>query len=211
MQQHNAILLPPDTTLQPWYQNPAARALFLHILLSADTAGRLVTTLARLAEQTALSVQQVRSALRALTSKQQTINKRTTNQCTTITILNYERYNASQQADNKRATSNQQTNNKPKTKISPPATAFSKPTIEQVQAYIDQKGYHFSAAEFVAYYESKGWLVGRSPMKNWHAACITWEKNALPQTLNQAYRIGTIPQTPPDFHNITSDNFFSKS
>ena len=51
------------------------------------------------------------------------------------------------------------------------------PTVEEVQAYITEKGYHFSAEDFVAFYESNGWKVGRNPMKSWRAACRTWESN----------------------------------
>lgn len=51
------------------------------------------------------------------------------------------------------------------------------PTVEEVQAYITEKGYHFSAEDFVAFYESNGWKVGKNPMKSWQAACRTWESN----------------------------------
>jgi hypothetical protein len=30
------------------------------------------------------------------------------------------------------------------------------------------------ANSFVDYYESKGWLVGKSPMRNWQAAARRW-------------------------------------
>ena len=54
---------------------------------------------------------------------------------------------------------------------------YSHPSVEEVDAYIQEKGYHFSAEEFVAFYESNGWKVGRNPMKSWKAACVTWERN----------------------------------
>lgn len=53
---------------------------------------------------------------------------------------------------------------------------FVKPTIEDVNAYVLEKGYHIDAESFVNYYDSKGWVVGKSPMKDWHAAVRTWEK-----------------------------------
>ena len=56
------------------------------------------------------------------------------------------------------------------------STRFVKPTIEEVSDYITEKGYHVDAENFINYYESKGWLVGKSPMKNWKAAVKTWEK-----------------------------------
>lgn len=56
---------------------------------------------------------------------------------------------------------------------------FKKPTIEEIQAYINEKSYHFDAETFFAFYESKGWKVGTSPMKKWQAACVTWERSYL--------------------------------
>ncbi len=54
--------------------------------------------------------------------------------------------------------------------------AFQKPTIEEIQTYINEKGYTFDAEEFYNHYESNGWLVGKAPMKNWKSACFTWSK-----------------------------------
>jgi len=54
---------------------------------------------------------------------------------------------------------------------------FNKPTVEEVEVYCREKGYHIDAAYFVDYYASKGWLVGKTPMKDWKAAVRTWVKN----------------------------------
>lgn len=54
---------------------------------------------------------------------------------------------------------------------------FVKPTVEEIKAYIFEKGYTFDAEAFFAFYESNGWKVGRNPMKNWKMACTTWAKN----------------------------------
>lgn len=56
---------------------------------------------------------------------------------------------------------------------------FAKPTLEEVAAYVAEKGYHFSPAAFIAHYESNGWMVGRSPMRSWRSACATWEHNGF--------------------------------
>jgi len=57
-----------------------------------------------------------------------------------------------------------------------PTTArFIKPTVEEVDAHIREKGYTFTAAAFIANYEAKGWKIGSSPMKSWKAACTTWQ------------------------------------
>ena len=62
-----------------------------------------------------------------------------------------------------------------------PAVRFIKPTLDQVKDHIREKGYHFDAESFYAFYESKGWKVGNQPMKSWEMACITWEKR-MPHT-----------------------------
>lgn len=53
--------------------------------------------------------------------------------------------------------------------------AFEKPTVEEVAAYVAGKGYSVNPARFVAYYDSNGWIVGKTKMKDWKAAVRTWE------------------------------------
>lgn len=53
---------------------------------------------------------------------------------------------------------------------------FTPPTVEEVRSYCAEKGFTFDPEAFVAFYESKGWKVGRNPMKSWKAACTTWQK-----------------------------------
>lgn len=57
-----------------------------------------------------------------------------------------------------------------------PQKRFVPPTLEEVQAYIVEKGYCVDAESFIAFYESKNWYVGKNKMKNWQAAILTWEK-----------------------------------
>lgn len=54
---------------------------------------------------------------------------------------------------------------------------FSPPTIEEVKAYCEERKNNVDAERFVNYYESNGWMVGKSKMKDWKAAVRTWEKN----------------------------------
>ena len=55
--------------------------------------------------------------------------------------------------------------------------SFSPPTLDEVCHHVAAKGYSFDPVAFFSHYESNGWLVGRTKMKNWHSACITWERN----------------------------------
>ena len=52
---------------------------------------------------------------------------------------------------------------------------FKKPTIEEIKAYCDERKNGINAEYFFNYYESKEWVVGKTPMKNWKAAVRTWE------------------------------------
>lgn len=57
------------------------------------------------------------------------------------------------------------------------SSKFVPPTADEVREYMRLKGYSgFTPEAFVSYYESKGWKVGSSTMKNWKAACDNWER-----------------------------------
>lgn len=53
---------------------------------------------------------------------------------------------------------------------------FTKPTVNEIEAYGKDHGYEIDAERFYDFYESKGWLVGKSPMKDWKAAVRNWAK-----------------------------------
>ena len=54
-------------------------------------------------------------------------------------------------------------------------TRFTAPTVNEVDDYAQGMGYTgFSAQRFVDYYASKGWVVGKSPMRDWKAAVRGW-------------------------------------
>jgi hypothetical protein len=58
---------------------------------------------------------------------------------------------------------------------------FIKPTLLEIQNYCKERNNTVSFTKFFDYYESKGWLVGKSPMKDWKAAIRTWENNSNEQ------------------------------
>ena len=55
------------------------------------------------------------------------------------------------------------------------AARFTPPTIDDVAAYVSEKGYHVNAERFVSFYQQKGWMVGKNRMKDWKAAVRNWE------------------------------------
>lgn len=54
---------------------------------------------------------------------------------------------------------------------------FVKPKVEEIEAYCKERSNSVDAQHFFDYYESKGWKVGKSPMKDWKSAVRTWERN----------------------------------
>ena len=56
-----------------------------------------------------------------------------------------------------------------------PDTRFKPPTPDEAIAYFTERGSHKGEAEkFVDFYASKGWKVGKTPMKDWRAAVRNW-------------------------------------
>jgi len=52
---------------------------------------------------------------------------------------------------------------------------FVKPTALQVVEYAASIDYEIDGQKFIDHYKSKGWKVGKSPMKDWRAAIRTWK------------------------------------
>ena len=53
------------------------------------------------------------------------------------------------------------------------------PTLAEVQSYVAQRQSPVDPQGFIDFYASKGWMVGKTPMKDWKAACRnaeTWER-----------------------------------
>jgi hypothetical protein len=53
---------------------------------------------------------------------------------------------------------------------------FTKPTIEEINSYIKEKGYQVDAQRFFDFYQSKGWYIGKNKMRDWRAAIRTWAR-----------------------------------
>lgn len=61
-------------------------------------------------------------------------------------------------------------------KTYPKSSRFTPPTQEEVFDYMKEKDFPYSkeAETFINFYECKGWLVGKTKMKNWKAAVSNW-------------------------------------
>ena len=54
---------------------------------------------------------------------------------------------------------------------------FTPPSVEQVMEYCNHRQNGINAQNFIDFYQSKGWKVGNSKMKDWKASVRTWETN----------------------------------
>lgn len=76
---------------------------------------------------------------------------------------------------NKKETKNKNKNKELPNGNSRESRGFAPPSPDQVAAYAAERGFpDFDAEKFVDFYASKGWMVGRSKMKDWRASVRTW-------------------------------------
>ena len=54
---------------------------------------------------------------------------------------------------------------------------FVKPKLEELREFCNEEKKLIDVDRFFNYYESKGWKVGMTPMKDWKAAVRNWAKN----------------------------------
>lgn len=98
---------------------------------------------------------------------------------------------------------------------------FQKPTVEQIQAYCVERKNDVNPSLFYDYYEARGWMIGKSPMKDWKAAVRTWERNYGqkrtekshfdPEDLDKAYREYLEEHREEPFsERLTMNEFYEK-
>lgn len=169
-------------------------------------AGQVVIGRNKLADETGLSVQQVRTALELL-KKLSIITCKATNKCTVVSIVNWDTYQNNHPAPNQQ--DNQQSNQRPTSaqpalnqrlttiqecknirteedntphtpqggdSVGRRSTRFTPPSPDEVQQYCDERHNGIVGSEFCDFYASKGWMIGKAKMKDWKAAIRTWER-----------------------------------
>lgn len=75
---------------------------------------------------------------------------------------------------------------------------FVPPTVGEVIAYCVERGNDIDAQQFIDFYASKGWMVGKNKMTDWKAAVRTWEKYHKEKPKNKA------AQELDDFYEMTA-------
>ena len=52
---------------------------------------------------------------------------------------------------------------------------------EEVTSYAKSIGFELDGQKFIDYYEAKGWMIGKSPMRSWKASVRIWKANGYGQ------------------------------
>ena len=59
------------------------------------------------------------------------------------------------------------------------------PTVDMVREYCIERKNNVCPEQFVSHYESKGWKIGKSPMKDWQAAVRNWAARDKKETFGR--------------------------
>lgn len=162
--------------------------------------GQYLTSMVKLAEKWSWNRKTVSSYLNML-EKEKMITRVSDNTKTLITIENYENYQGCEETDGQLNTqpngqpigqqrdnpldSRTDTNKNIKNDkninnnivgANPTRKIFIPPTVNEVQAYCNERNNNVDAQKFVDFYECKGWMVGKNKMKDWKAAIRNWER-----------------------------------
>ena len=201
-----------------WWGNTNAMSIWLYLLVGANwkdgywhgievKRGSLITSKAKMAEMLRMNRRTIDHWLNVFADAGQ-ITYQCTSNYTAITIVNYDKYQCFD-TDTAQATAQPTTqptaqptaHNRTRITKKPEEpiinrTHMKRPTVDEIQSYILEKGYSVDAEKFFDYYESNGWKVGKNPMKDWKACVRTWQKN----NNGKPQRGGSVRIETPDWY-----------
>lgn len=73
---------------------------------------------------------------------------------------------------------------------------FQRPSAAEVQAFVSAEGLKVDAATFVDFYDSHGWCVGRTAIKNWKATVRLWHRRACSEAAETGLAAGYAAGSP---------------
>lgn len=188
-----------------WYTDTPTKCVFLHLLFLACyepcyykgvhlEPGQAVSSIRQIATDTGLTVKQVRTAINHLKETQE-VAQSPCGKFSVFTVNNYNDYQCTGTDEGKQMAQrghsegtdpnikkNKEVKNTP---YNPPqgdegvsvSKRFVPPTPEEVNVYCRERNNGIDGSEFCDFYTSKGWKVGKNPMKDWKAAVRTWERS----------------------------------
>lgn len=200
-----------------WYENINTCRLFIHMLLKANwkdgkfegkviPRGSFVSSLPKLAEETALTIREVRTAITHLKLTGE-LTCKSYSKYTVFTVKNYCLYQTSDIQNDIQATGKRHSNdiltttieekkevNNKKEDTNVSKKKFTPPSLDDVRTYCLERSNNVDAQAFVDFYESKGWMVGKNHMKDWKAAVRTWERSATSKRQQTSKAAGQFNQ-----------------
>ena len=200
-----------------WYENINTCRLFIHMLLKANwkdgkfegkviPRGSFVSSLPKLAEETALTIREVRTAITHLKLTGE-LTCKSYSKYTVFTVKNYCLYQTSDIQNDIQATGKRHSNdiltttieekkevNNKKEDTNVSKKKFTPPSLDDVRTYCLERSNNVDAQAFVDFYESKGWMVGKNRMKDWKAAVRTWERSATSKRQQTSKAAGQFNQ-----------------
>ena len=179
-----------------WYKDVNTKALFLHLLLTANIKpgkfmnveirrGELATSHKSLAEALGISIKSVRTALKHLEEGGEVAVKRHP-RFSVISIPRYDYYQASGQSKgtstgSQRAVNGQQSKNVRKKEI--PSVYI--PSRADIRSYVEDEGLSADPDEIFDYYEALGWEINGKAIKDWKAVCRRWKQYERKQAMSE--------------------------
>jgi hypothetical protein len=158
--------------------------------------GQLVTSRSAIASDLRLSQSKVSRVLDDFVRYSQ-IEQRSTTHNRVISVLGWLDYQESgQRVDSGWTASEQRVNTNKNIRIREYKNSTKDesipPTLDQVRDYCLERKNGIDPEAFIAYYDSRGWMLGKNKIKNWKSCIITWEKRQKPKPmeLDYSYREG---------------------
>jgi hypothetical protein len=194
-----------------WYDDHNATRLLIHLLLTVNyepkkwkgilvASGTRITSFGKLAEETGLSIKQIRVAMSKL-EKCGEVARKKAHEGQAVTLVKWDilqsdkpkRAGKGHAEGTPRATTKEREESKELEEVNevdsvgssdeqpdrPKRKIFKPPKLEEVTAYCLERNNTVDAQRWIDHYTSNGFMVGKNKMKDWKAAVRTWEKNTI--------------------------------
>lgn len=189
-----------------WYGDTNTTRVFLHILLRANYQpseyngkvigrGECVFGYRAWAKELGMSVQEIRTAIAHLKSTHE-ITLKSTHQGSVIHVEKWDFWQIEEGHTNTPSNTqinNQSTQSKDNKITTSTTTNRGRPSsVEEVRAYVEEKGLKIDADYFFDYYEEMKWIKANGkPVRSWKLTACTWDKNERKRTSNEDTRTRT--------------------
>ena len=81
--------------------------------------------------------------------------------------------------------------------------AFKPPVFDEVKAYCDERNNGIDPQQFIDFYASKNWMIGKNKMKDWKAAIRTWERRRKDEPVGMIKPLKKVS----NFNNFQQRNY----